>query len=389
MKNESDNSVFLYQKRRWAGWWSLYWCFGSYKHHKRIGDALLNSEAVAQVPAACYVENPNRTATTITLPFIAPPSSPASYLPSDSALLSLSSLSVHANSPGMTAHIFLIGPYAHETQLVSPPVYSTFTTEPSTASFTPPPEPAQMTTPSSPEAPFAQLLSSSLLAQRCRNTGNNPRSQCDSQPYQYHIKSPVSAISTSGTSSPFFDKRANIEFLRMVEAPKFVGYEHFMNYTWGSRVGSGSMTPNGWGSRLGSGVLTPNGAEPPSQDSDNLVDHRVSFELTGGDTPTCIVKETIVSPEFWSATIQEAAQGTKGKDLATEVAQFFRTQATVKTDSGRDLDGEVKEWGQKHGTISVSSSKDFNFNTKNEVASKDLSPQKNWTFFPMLESGVS
>ncbi|KAF9623390.1 hypothetical protein IFM89_001310 [Coptis chinensis] len=58
--------------------------------------------------------------------------------------------------------ILAIGPYAHETQLVSPPVFSTFTTEPSTAPFTPPPEPLHQTTPSSPEVPFARLLTSSF-----------------------------------------------------------------------------------------------------------------------------------------------------------------------------------------------------------------------------------
>lgn len=441
------------QKRRWASCWSLYWCFGSYKHTKRIGHAVLISEPTAQVPVTSFVENLNRTAT-ITLPFIAPPSSPASFLPSDPpsatqspvGLLSLASLSVHAYSSGVSAPIFLIGPYAHETQLVSPPVFSTFTSEPSTASFTPPPEPVQMTTPSSPEVPFAQLLSSSL-AQKRRNSGTNLKypllSHYDFQPYQYpgspggQIKSPGSAVSTSGTSSPFPDKRTN------VEAPKIIGYEHFMNYKWGSRVGSGSMTPNGWGSRLGSGALTPNGglsrlgsgtltpngAEPPSRDNNlleyqisevvslanseleletnDVVDHRVSFELTSEDIPTRIVKATDLSPKLVPATIQEAVGGTKDEDLMTEDAHSCRTQTTVKTDNavpGRDLDGKAEEWHQKHRTISLGSSKDFNFNnnkgsdksaincewwTNENVASKEFGPKKNWTLFPLLQSGVS
>ena len=58
--------------------------------------------------------------------------------------------------------MFATGPYAHETQLVSPPVFSTFTTEPSTAPLTPPPELAHITTPSSPDVPFAHFLSSSV-----------------------------------------------------------------------------------------------------------------------------------------------------------------------------------------------------------------------------------
>ncbi|KAK8936569.1 hypothetical protein KSP39_PZI012701 [Platanthera zijinensis] len=48
------------------------------------------------------------------------------------------------------------------TRLLSPPVFSTYTTESSTAPLTPPPELAHLTTPSSPNVPFTQLPSSSL-----------------------------------------------------------------------------------------------------------------------------------------------------------------------------------------------------------------------------------
>ena len=65
------------------------------------------------------------------------------------------------SSPGgPSSTMFATGPYAHETQLVTPPVFSTFTTEPSTAPFTPPPELAHLTTPSSPDVPYAHFLSS-------------------------------------------------------------------------------------------------------------------------------------------------------------------------------------------------------------------------------------
>ncbi|KAF8779571.1 hypothetical protein HU200_002485 [Digitaria exilis] len=51
------------------------------------------------------------------------------------------------------------GPYAYETQLVSPPVFSD-STEPSTTPFTPPPESVHLKTPSSPEVPYAEILTS-------------------------------------------------------------------------------------------------------------------------------------------------------------------------------------------------------------------------------------
>ncbi|KAL0371720.1 UNVERIFIED_CONTAM: hypothetical protein Scaly_0853600 [Sesamum calycinum] len=361
------------QKRRWGSCWSLYWCFGSYKHSKRIGHAVLISEPTAQVAVAPVVENLNLSAA-LMLPFIAPPSSPASFLQSDppsatqspAGLVSLAALSVHTYSPGGTAPIFTIGPYAYETQLVSPPVFSTFTTEPSTASFTPPPEPVQMTTPSSPER----------------------------------------------------------------EAPKFIGYEHFFNHKWGSRVGSGSLTPNGRGSRLGSGALTPNGGlsrlgsgsltpnggEPPYRDCnllenpiselvslasgnelqncDAFVDHRVSFELIDEDIPTCVVSETFPSPKVESRNLQEAtAEVTNHNDFMEKVSETCRELSNGET-------------MHENRTISMGSSKDFNFNnadgelsariaidcewwTNDDVVEKELGSRNNWTFFPMLQSGVS
>ncbi|KAK6117641.1 hypothetical protein DH2020_048603 [Rehmannia glutinosa] len=423
------------QKRRWGSCWSIYWCFGSYKQSKRIGHAVLISEPSAPRITPPISENRNHSSnsSTIVLPFIAPPSSPASFLQSDppSATHSpggLLSLSVHAHSPDGTAPIFTIGPYAHETQLVSPPVFSTFTTEPSTASFTPPPETVQMTTPSSPEVPFAQLLSSSLARNR-RKSGPHlkcPLSQYEFQPYQYpgspggHSKSPGSAMSTSGTSSPFPDKRPIMEF-RVGEAPKFLGYEYFPNYKWDSRVGSGSLTPNDWGSRLDSGTLTPNGGEPPSRDNkvlenqiyevaslansdrksqnEDLVDHRVSFELFGEDIPTCIVRAPSLknAPGYLQ---EEIVEGTSKRDLlASKNANSFREH----------FNGEIvneEEFYQKHRTISLGSSKDFNFNnakeevsekssvdcewwTSEEVVKKELGPRNSWSFFPMLQSGAS
>ncbi|KAG8381299.1 hypothetical protein BUALT_Bualt06G0108000 [Buddleja alternifolia] len=409
-------------KRRWGSWWSLYWCFGSHRQSKRIGHAVLVSEPTPQNTLAPISENPNRSST-IVLPFIAPPSSPTSFLQSEPPSTThspagLLSMSVHAYTQGGTQPMFTIGPYAHETQLVSPPVFSTFTTEPSTASFTPPPEPVQMTTPSSPEVPFAQLLSSSLAQNRRKY-----------QPYIYpgspggsHIKSPGSAVSTSGNSSPFPDKRPVIEF-RMAEAPKFIGYEHFIsNYKWGSRVGSGSLTPNGGLSRLGSGTLTPNGVEPVSRDGNLLesqisevaslansdhelgndgvvVDHRVSFELIGEDIPTCVIREAVPS--------HKTSEGSSNqKDLMNSCREQHGDGETVNKAVGMALDGAGDEYHHKHRTVSLGSSKDFNFNnakgeisdkssidcewwTSDKVVSKELDHQKNWTFFPMLQSGVS
>lgn len=447
------------QKRRWGSCWSLYWCFGSYKQSKRIGHALFVPESTASGPTAPVTENLNHS-TMVVFPFIAPPSSPASFLQSDPpsatqspvGLLSLKSLSVNPHSQGVTASIFTVGPYAYETQLVSPPVFSSFNTEPSTASFTPPPESVQMTTPSSPEVPFAQLLTSSLARARRNSLPNQkfPLSQYEYQPYQVYpgspggnLRSPGSTISNSGTSSPFPDKHPVIEF-RVGEAPKFVGYEYFSTQKWGSRLGSGSMTPNGWGSRLGSGsltpnglgsrlgsgTLTPNGGEPASQDtylmetqisevasfanSDNgsqneeiVIGHRVSFELTSED-----VKKNLDSS---LGTVSESPRDSAAEDTAENNVMSKNTEncceyCAAKNSAkicGKALgEGNEKRCHCKRRSITLGSSKEFNFDNTNgeitekpttahewwtgeKVVSNESVSQNNWTFFPMLQTGVS
>lgn len=157
------------RQRRWRGCWSGFSCFGSQKRGKRIVPSRIpdgntsGNRANGVQPAGGANQS-----TALAPSLLAPPSSPASFTNSGNPSTVQSpngflSLSANVCSPGgPTSTMFATGPYAHETQLVSPPVFSTFTTEPSTAPFTPPPELAHLTTPSSPDVPYAQLLASSL-----------------------------------------------------------------------------------------------------------------------------------------------------------------------------------------------------------------------------------
>ncbi|XP_058750028.1 uncharacterized protein LOC131623035 [Vicia villosa] len=459
-------------KKRWGSCFSLPSCFGSQKPSKRIGHAVLVPEPVAPtVPVANAAPNPS---TTIVMPFIAPPSSPASFLQSDppssthspaAGLLSLSSLSVNAYSTSGPATIFTIGPYAYETQLVSPPVFSNFTTEPSTASFTPPPESVQMTTPSSPEVPFAQLLASSLdRARKSNGTHKFALYNYEFQPYQQYpgspgaqLVSPGSVISTSGTSTPLPDRRSSLEFNRG-EAPKMLGFEYFSNRRWGSRMGSGSLTPDGAGqgsrlgsgsltpdgvshasrlgsgcttpdglgkdSRLGSGSLTPDGAGPTTRDSIHvqnqipegvsvansehgpqsnatIVDHRVSFELTGEDVARCLANKTGALLRNMSSS----SQGILAKDPIDREKILKETNSCCDACSGRTIGGE-QCCCQKRNSVSSSSSKEFNFDnrkgdasgtstngstwwTNKKVDGKEGRSVNSWAFFPMLQPDIS
>ncbi|KAM7513941.1 hypothetical protein LguiA_003524 [Lonicera macranthoides] len=219
--------------KRWGKCWGGLSCFGTQKGGKRVVPASRMPEANALVnqpngsQAVVGLGN-HHQATTIAPSLLAPPSSPASF--SNSALPSTAQspncfLSLSANSPGgPSSSMYATGPYAHETQLVSPPVFSTFTTEPSTAPFTPPPELAHVTTPSSPDVPFAQFLSSSSSRDlKSSSTGKRnyiptgdlqaTYSLYPGSPASGSLISPVSRASGDCLSSSFpereFDPQAN------------------------------------------------------------------------------------------------------------------------------------------------------------------------------------
>ncbi|KAK6944539.1 hypothetical protein RJ641_025641 [Dillenia turbinata] len=168
MHRRDNPNPFLEEQKRWGKCWGGLSCFGSQKGSKRIVPAIRIPEgnASGNQPNGHQATGLANQPTTLAPSILAPPSSPASF--TNSALPSTVQspscfLSMSANSPeGHSSTMFATGPYAHETQLVSPPVFSTFTTEPSTAPLTPPPELAHLTTPSSPDVPFAHFLSSSV-----------------------------------------------------------------------------------------------------------------------------------------------------------------------------------------------------------------------------------
>ncbi|KAL3818044.1 hypothetical protein ACJIZ3_003949 [Penstemon smallii] len=387
------------QKKRWISCWSHYWCFGSHKNKKRIGHAVLVPDLTVTGAEAPIAEHPSQPPPII-LPFVAPPSSPVSFLPSEpqSAIqsptgpLSLTSVSANMYSPGGPTSIFAIGPYAHETQLVSPPVFSTFTTEPSTAPYTPPSESIHLTTPSSPEVPFARLLEPNLQSQRF------PFSQYEFQSYQLqpgsplsHLISPCSGISGSGTSTPFpdHDFATGHPFF-----PKLLDLDKIVRRDWESRQVSGAATPDATGptscdigtlNRQHSDVGPLNGL----QNNDVVIDPRVSFEITSEEVIRCVEKKPVALPVPLPETGEEHDYPTK--QTSTE---------------NTHTDGDNEQRHQKNRTITLGSTKEFNFDNvdggnsgepsigsdwwaNEKVHVEEGGPIKNWSFFPMVETGVS
>lgn len=214
----SEQNRFPQQERRkrWGGCLGALSCFGTQKGGKRIVPASRIPEGnVGAVqtngPQAVGLSN---QATGIAPSLLAPPSSPASF--TNSALPSTAQspscfLSLSANSPGgPSSTMFATGPYANELQqLVSPPVFSTFTTEPSTAPLTPPPELAHLTTPSSPDVPFAQFLSSSVDLKSTDKTNYIAANDLQATYSLYpgspasSLRSPISRTSADCLSSSF------------------------------------------------------------------------------------------------------------------------------------------------------------------------------------------
>ncbi|KAF3969071.1 hypothetical protein CMV_007114 [Castanea mollissima] len=361
------------QKRRWGSCLSLYWCFGYTKHRKRIGHAVLVPETMAPRADVSAAENPIQ-APALVLPFVAPPSSPASFLQSEPpsaaqspvGILSLTSISANMYSPA-------------------------FTTEPSTAPFTPPPESVHLTTPSSPEVPFAQLLDPNL-----RNG--------------------------SGTSSPFPDHEFAgggpliVEF-RTGDPPKLLNFEKLSNHEWGSRHGSGSLTPDAVRptsrdsfllNRQMSEVILHSRPDKGRRDNGIAVNHRVSFELSTEDVVKCVGKNSLPLAEAVSASLKDAAtaEGSNATDEIVECNECRVGETSNDAPEKAPADGEEVERHQKHRSITLGSAKEFNFDNRDggdsckpnvvsdwwaneKVVGKEGVPTKDWSFFPMMQPGVS
>lgn len=270
------------RRKRWGGCLGAFSCFGSPKGGKRIVPAsrIPEGNAAANQPNRPQAIGLANQGTALVPSLLAPPSSPASF--TNSALPSTAQspscfLSLSANSPGgPSSTMFATGPYAHETQLVSPPVFSTFTTEPSTAPFTPPPELAHLTTPSSPDVPYAQFLSSSRgLKGADRSSylaGNDLQANyplCPESPSS-SLRSPVSRISSGGLSSSFPER----EF-----PPQ---WDPLASPQSGKYPGRGSDRLYGQDNASASAVTHDTNFFCPATFAEFYLDHNPPFPHTGG-----------------------------------------------------------------------------------------------------------
>ncbi|KAG4987487.1 hypothetical protein JHK85_030470 [Glycine max] len=355
-------------------------------HVQRIGHAVLVPE---RIPSGTDNATVNSTqAPIIPFHFVAPPSSPASFLHSEPPSVAQSPSAILSLTPGGPFSIFAIGPYAHETQLVSPPVFSTFTTEPSTAPFTPPPESNHLTTPSSPEVPFAQLLDPNNKNSETYQRFQIP--QYDFHSYQLHPGSPVgqlisprSAFSASSTSSPFPD--TDTEFNSRASL--------LLNFQTDDKL----STNENHKSHQGSGSLTPDSIRSTTQAS-FLPSHWVSIEVSAQEVFNCVENKAVA----WTKPLSKLKTDAPGEDNSREV---LVTETPSDAPQQTADDGDVERVHHKDECITFSAAKEFNFDNaeggdspapnlvadwwaKEKVASKEGGSSNNWSFFPMIRPGV-
>jgi hypothetical protein len=368
--------VFL-QKKKWGNCLNITACFGYKKNNrKRIRQAVLVPDAAANAVSS-------------TLPLIAPPSSPASFFQSEPpstaqspvGLVSKTSVCASMYSPGGPNSIFAIGPYAHETQLVSPPVFSAS----STAPFTPPPESVHLTTPSSPEVPFAQLFDSDN-----RNSETFQRFQIshyDFQNYQFQPGSPVGPLisprsAISGTSSPLPDEFQTVDTAKLLKLDKLSTYGKQK-----SNQSSGSITPDTVKSTATQAGFLPNHqwfsdvkiSPCPSNNRRNeiSVNHRVSFELSAGKVPSSVENKPttssawtkLISSKFKNNVAAAAAAAAAAADKEENVCDDKQVVTETLIDAPKQTkaelvgdDATVDEKADLQSLTLSSSTKEFNLN---------------------------
>ncbi|CAM0943206.1 unnamed protein product [Alopecurus aequalis] len=391
-------------RRKWADWLSVYFCFGSQKNDRRISHAVLVPEPASQridAPAPAIPDHPPPQV----FPFIAPPSSPASFLQSGNASIvqspmgppSFSPRSPNSPSPTGPPSIFAIGPYAHETQVVSPPIFSAFTTEPSTAPFTPPPESVHLTTPSSPEVPYAKLLTS------INNSKNGERGELHS--YHMYPESPIGRLispssACSGTSSPFPDPESQASSgstfpsFAVRQPPKILD---------GEGIATQKLIPRHM--RNGGSLLDGHiSAAVPVvdfsarlQNNDHAMDHRVSFELTVEDVARCLEKKTAISGESAASSfhLSSTSNGDRSRESNETRAGLYVDETyhdlpeKARRSLSQRLAKEFKFSNTDASQVEETGALGSNWWANEKVAAITTEPRKSWSFRPMTQPGAS
>lgn len=197
--------------------------------------------------------------------------------------------------------------------------------------------------------------------------------------------------------------------IRTGHPPKLLDLDKIVRREWESREVSGEVTPDAGEPRSSnccrlnrqhSDVAplpeTPNGL----RNDETTVDHRVSFEVTAEEVIRCVEKKPVILPKT-------VPQPTENVDHTAEESPIRTANLTGQTSNHASekalTDCENGQRHQRNRTITLGSAREFNFNSidggnsdepnvgPNWWANEkdDGGPRKNWSFFPMMQTGVS
>ncbi|KAG6577192.1 hypothetical protein SDJN03_24766, partial [Cucurbita argyrosperma subsp. sororia] len=288
-------------------------------------------------------------------------------------------------SPDGPSSIFAIGPFAHETQLVS--------TFESTAPFTP--ESTHLIRPSSPEVPFAQVLLPSLQKAESDNQCSFPNDYFQS--YQFYPCSPIShlisprpVISRSGSSSrlpdcDFASSGSQFSNFPLEVPPTLLDLDKCSIYSWQQRRSTDSYSQDSIGFKSSNDfVLNPQISESmsdhhatnESQNTRILIDgslmeaerrkpvaanHRFSFELSDADALLRSVgSKTLESNELASCIISLHEPFETAKENSPAVCH-----TSIGTEEYAKTNGEHAHQHQEHHSLTLGFVKEFNFDHGN------------------------
>lgn len=147
--------------------------------------------------------------------------------------------------------------------------------------------------------------------------------------------------------------------------PKILASENFSIRKWGSRLGSGTLTPEV--SKPVSQDRATEVASLPNLDYDVVTNHRVSFELKREDVAAGVVNNSFSKRE----------DGTSEKIEEGESPKKFRSISF----------GSIKEFNFDNSKREFPEKSEWWANEK--IIGEDLDSQNNWTFFPLLKSGAN
>lgn len=140
-----------------------------------------------------------------------------------------------------------------------------------------------------------------------------------------------------------------------------------------------------------------------------VVNHRVSFEITAEEVVRCVEKKSAPSKavSVFPKYVECLHEGDGNSSELADDQECYTSGQFEATHKRTSADSEDEQRRHKHRSITLGSSKEFNFDSADgghsdkptsigsdwwaneKVMGKEVVPSKNWSFFPVMQPGVS